>query len=102
MDTNKVYALLMIEEKTRNHPSLTDLHNAAMDELIQLNAEEVGPTVVKDSWPPPNRPRGQVQAGGQSLSGNISEPKEPKGPPHPAGPFQGNPAAANKETEDAS
>lgn len=82
MDVNKVYALLMIEEKTRLHPSLKDLHNAAMDELMQLNAEEAGPTVVKAEWPAPkDLRRGQP----------ISEPKqfmEPKSPPLSGGQSQ--------------
>lgn len=86
MDVNKVYPLLMIEEKTRNHPSLKDLHNAAMDELMQLNAEEAGPTPVRLDWPAPNQPKGRPL---------------PQDGPLPGGPFQGN-LAGNKEPEHAS
>jgi hypothetical protein len=39
MDLQEIAALLHIEEKTRVHPSLKNINNAAMAKLIEADAE---------------------------------------------------------------
>jgi hypothetical protein len=39
MDLHEISALLHIEEKTREHPSLVNIHNAAMSQLKVANEE---------------------------------------------------------------
>ena len=50
MDMHEIAALLHIEEKTRAHPQLKELHDATMMELQKHNAEYLPKTV--DEVPP--------------------------------------------------
>ncbi len=56
MDFTKIFQLLHVEEKARNHPKLKNIHDAAMAELQTINDEQ-DKEKADHSHPPPLTPK---------------------------------------------